>query len=426
MLVVNIDKFQYDIGIQTGFNEDYYDKFFELDRTALKENGHLEYILKIYSNGALLDSNTNQAYHPPLNHIISATFLRMLDLFGVSNKFKIEALEFPPLIYSILILIVVFKIMQKIGLSKKQIILPFSIIVFHPIFIYMSRLINNDQLVTLFTLISILYLLKWYENPSHKNTIMLAFSIGLGAMTKTSIIVMVIPLIFTYLKRLNEYLEDSSLVKKIILEGLLFAIISLPMVFWYPIRNAIKFEQPLFSIRHAFETLKVANTDFSSRWIINREIFDNSLLLNASNVWSYVINSSIIFIMDSEFIPVFVTLILKILSILFILISIISIVKETYKSENKKLLYILIVTYLSWIVGFIYFNISLPYSCTMHVRYVLVAMIIGIIYIGILYNNLKNTTFKYLLKMLIILFEVISILMFIYIIINFILISIFA
>lgn len=422
MLVVDINKFQYDIGIQTGFNEEYYDKFFELDRTVLKENGHLEYILKIYSNGALLDSNTNQAYHPPLNHIISATFLRMLDWFGVSNKFKIEALEFPPLIYSILILIVVFKIMQEIGLSKKEIILPFSIIVFHPIFIYMSRLINNDQLVTLFTLISVLYLLKWYKNPSYKNTIILGFSIGLGAMTKTSIIVMAIPLVFTYLKKLNESLDDMLLVKKIILEGLLFSIISLPMVFWYPVRNAIKFGQPLFSIRHAFDTLKVANTDFASRWIINGEIFDNLLLLNASNVWAYVINSSIIFIMDSEFIPMFVTLILKILSVLFIIISGISIVKETHKSENKKLLYILIATYLSWMIGFIYFNISLPYSCTMHVRYVLIAMIIGIIYIGILYNNLSNTAFKYLLKILIILFEVVSVLMLIYIIINFILI----
>ena len=37
--------------------------------------------------------------------------------------------------------------MLEIGLNKKQIILPFSILAFHPVFIFMARLINNDELV---------------------------------------------------------------------------------------------------------------------------------------------------------------------------------------------------------------------------------------------------------------------------------------
>ena len=418
MITVNINTFQYDIGIKDGFNEAYYDKFFKLDRTTLKENGHLEYILKIYSNGALLDSNTNQAYHPPLNHIILASFIKILDCFGASNKFKIEALEFPSIIYSILIIMVIYKIMKEIGLSSKQIILPISIIIFHPLFIFMSRLINNDNLVILFSLVSILYLIKWYKNPTYRNTIILALAIGFGGMTKTSIVVMVIPLLFTYMKKIIESVDDSKLIKRIILEGLIFSCISLPLILWYSIRNAIKFGQPPFSIVSASETLKVASTNFKDRWILNGELFNNLLMQNASNVWAYVINSSIAFMVEATIIPKYISLVLKLLSVILILISFIGILKYTKTQENKKLLYILLTTYFAWIIGFIYFNISLPYSCTMHSRYIVVSIIIGIIYIGIFYNNIKSPILKNLLKILIVLFEIISIILVLYLIIK--------
>ena len=192
---------------------------------------------------------------------------------------------------------------------------------------------------------------------------------------------------------------------------MIFSLISLPLFFWYPIRNAIKFGQAPFAIATAFEELKCAKTDFASRWIINSEFFYNSLELDASNVWAYVINSSIIFCFGQGFMPDWVAILLKILSMFLIIISIIAIFKETRIKESNKLLYILAITYFSWIIGFIYFNISLPYSCTMHVRYIIVSMVIGIIYIGILYKNIERPLFKFLLKLLVILFNIISIFM---------------
>jgi len=416
MFNLNINLFQYDIGIKNGFNEEFYDKFFDFDRTVLKENGHLEYILRIYSNGKLLESNTNQAYHPPLNHIILASFIKLLDVVGLSNKLKIEALEIPGVVYSILILVLAYKIMKEIGFNHKQIILPFSLITFHPLFIYMSRLINNDQLVILFTLLSILYLLKWYKEPTYKNTIIIAVAIGLGAMSKTSIVVMAIPLIFAYLNKLYKSVENFNLVKKIIIEGILFAIIALPLILWYPVRNFIKFEQPLFSVVSALDILKVNSTTFCDRWILNNELFSNTLASNASNVWAYVINSSIAFMMEIKIIPKTLAIILKIMSLLLIIISFIGFFKYTNKNANKGLLYILCMTYIYWIIGFIFFNISLPYSCTMHARYIVVAMIIGIMYIGIFYNNIKNRYLKFLIKNLIILFEIISIVFILYLV----------
>lgn len=180
MSIFNIRQFQFDIGIEDNFNDSFYDKFFEFDRSALKINGHLEYILTIYSTGHLLDSNGNQGYHPPLNHIILASFMRVLDFFGADNKQKIEGLEIVPFIYGILIVFVAYKIMRECNMSKKSTILPISLIMFHPMFIYLSRLINNDELVILLTLVSILYLIKWSKEPTYKNTIILGLAIGLA------------------------------------------------------------------------------------------------------------------------------------------------------------------------------------------------------------------------------------------------------
>ena len=71
-------------------------------------------------------------------------------------------------------------------------------------------------------------------------------------------------------------------------------------------------------------------------------------------------------------------------------------------------------TYFSWIIGYIYFNISMPYSCTIHARYIITASVIGIIYIGVLYNNLKNKDLKYLIFSLSWLFNLLSIILFVY------------
>ena len=58
-------------------------------------------------------------------------------------------------------------------------------------------------LVNLLMLISVLYLIKWYKNPTYKNISIQAISIGLAGMTKTSVLVMAIPIIFVYMKKVN-------------------------------------------------------------------------------------------------------------------------------------------------------------------------------------------------------------------------------
>ncbi|MFM9587508.1 hypothetical protein, partial [Streptomyces caniscabiei] len=67
MLEAKVYQLQYDLGIeQETVNDLTYDDIMEIDRKHIKENGNLEYLVRIYQTGRLLESNSNQGYHPPL------------------------------------------------------------------------------------------------------------------------------------------------------------------------------------------------------------------------------------------------------------------------------------------------------------------------------------------------------------------------
>lgn len=400
MLSAKVYQIQYDLGVQNIEGDFNYDNFFNLDRKYVKENGNIEYLIRIYQTGQLLETNTNQGYHPPLHHYISAGVMRICDLFGASNEVKLEAAEIPAFIYSILLMIVIYQITKELKLKDITKILVMLMVALNPLLIYMSRLINNDMLVTLCVFICLLYLLKWYKNPTLKSTCILALSVGLGASSKTSIMVMFLPLVVTYFVKFFKSAEDLKLIKKILIYGLIFSVIALPLVFWYQIRNAMKFGQPFFGVVTANPEFAVANNDFVNRWLINSEIFATKLELSASNVISYVINSSIIFMIDTEFLSNIFLNFMRIINISLIIISLISLIKNVKKDFVDL---ILVTTYVAWLISFIGFNISLPYSCTMHSRYIVAVIVIGMFYIAKLYENTDKKWLKNLINVLVVL-----------------------
>ena len=328
--------------------------------------------------------------------------MRICDLFGASNEIKLEAAEIPAFVYSILLMMVIYQITKELKLKDVTKILVMLMVALNPLLIYMSRLINNDMLVTLCVFICLLYLIKWYKNPTLKSTCILALSVGLGASSKTSIMVMFLPLVVTYFVKFFKSAEDFKLVKRILMYGLIFSVIAFPLVFWYQIRNAMKFGQPLFGVVTANPEFAVRNNDFANRWLINSELFSSRLELSASNVISYVINSSIIFMVDTEFLSNIFLNFIRIINISLIIISLISLIKNIKKGFING---ILVITYVAWIISFIGFNISLPYSCTMHSRYIVSVIIIGMLYIAKLYENTDKKWLKNLINILVVLYS---------------------
>lgn len=244
----------------------------------------------------------------------------------------------------------------------------------------MSGSINNDELVTMFAVIELFYLIRWQKNPSMKNAVIIALCIGLGLMTKTSMIVMLVPTIYVYFKKLIEFVNSDRSIRKLLIELFVFFVISSTLGLWFQIRSLINNLNTL-GIIQPYEYLSIANESIFARFGISN-IFKSSNV----NIWNYLIYSSLNFVVSEK-----VTAYNIIMAILVITL-IVDIIYFIFK--NIKSYKVLFITLLTWWISYFYLNISMPYTCSMHSRYMVVPISIGIIYLGLGMKNEKNKVLK--------------------------------
>lgn len=402
-----IGKNQYDSKIWNLHKLEDYEEAYKFNEEKIGDGGHMFYIMLLYKDFHLPDKVGGQYYHPPLHHFISAIWLRVMDVFPLNAMQKIESLQILSFIYSVLILLFSYKILERLKIGAKGKILSMILLNFSTIYIYMSGFINNDILITLFIVMNLYYLIKWYEDPSWKNTILVALTLGLGLNVKTSMIVMLLPAIFVYFKKLMEMVKNEEKYAKVIWELIVFAIILAPLGLWYQIRLISQFNWHFFGVQMPYEHFSVKDATFWQRWgIISKELLDNTILVKNSNIFSYVINSALYCLGNFSNV---ISYIIKGLLIILIAITVFVIAKHSLRKKQEKIKNILIITFITWIIAFIYFNISMPYSCTMHSRYIGILFIIGMMMLGIEVDKSKNKYWIFFNYLISIMFSIFSI-----------------
>lgn len=208
--------------------------------------GHANYIEYWYKNGLKLPEfdvrQIWQYYHPPLHHWLMALLLKLFMLFGMKYEVACQALQLLPFIWSSLTIVVSYRIFRFAKLKELPLVISAAIVCFHPTFVLMGGFFNNDMLCVLLMMLSIMFALKWYRNPTLPNIIPVAFSVGLGMMTKLNawMVAPAIAVIFLYvfIKNIKHWL-------KYLAQFAIFGVICAPLGLWWPIRNLIKFEMPL-------------------------------------------------------------------------------------------------------------------------------------------------------------------------------------
>ncbi len=368
----------------------------------IEPNGNgLSYIFTIYETGRLPDNNAGQNYHPPLHQILAASWLKIVGLFTQDFEIMCESLQFLTLTYSMLLILILYKITEKLRLKDKYKILLMIVVSFHPTFIILSGTLNNDILCLLLVSWSILRLINWYNNPNIKNTTFLAIIIGLGVMAKTSGGIIALPTIYIFLLRMFKDIKRTSkkkmMFQKYMYLFIFFGCISLPIGLWYPIRNYIKFGQPILYVMDVNNPdLYVGDKSLISRlnpfsseifkmycdpWVdFNMPIF----LLKCSlfEEYSWGTNFGIIY-------PI--VIILNLIMIVVFLISFINcLIKNEKRNLHWKISFAILLIFN--IVSFLAMNIKLPYGCSMNFRYLLPTIFIGAIftYFNLDYYRRKN------------------------------------
>ena len=365
-------------------------------------SGALNYIKVIYETGHLPNSNNKQYYHPPLHHILSAGWLKMINIiFPNSEKnFQYESLQFLTVIYSMLIVVCAYKIFKELRLSKKVKLLLMLIIAFHPSLIILSGSLNNDELCFLLELYALLRLMKWYKKDSILNTISLAIVTGLCVMTKISGALIALPIIYVFLfklyKEMKKSKEKKEVLKKHLSRFILFGLISLPIGLWFGTRNFILFGQKLLYVPNPGDSLFVGDYRKIQRFLpFSNEIFSLYCKpFDDYNIPIYLLKCSLFG--EYNWGEGLVRTILYFISLgvnaIFVIYTAFCVIKNMITKNKRNVVWrvMLFIVFVSNIISYISMNIKMPYGCTMDFRYLFPALFSAITFIGIELNNKKK------------------------------------
>lgn len=377
----DIAAFQFDVGIKEDINKSInYESLYETFDKDYNEGRHINYIMQLYTRGSLPGKIIGQFYHPPLHHFIMALNLKIMDLFSDSASFKFESMQVVTCVYSIVILLVLYKLLEELKVDDKNKILPMLLFAFYPLYIFMTGSINNDELVTMLALICLLYLLKWKKDPSIKNTIIVASSIGLGLMTKSSMYVMIIPAIYVYFSVLMEHVKMDKKYGIILLELLIFVLIAGILGFWFQVRSYLNGQYTL-GIIEPYDYLSIEDKGF-----VERFCFVNPFVMSDVNIWNNLMYTSLNFgilkINNIYLIAMIVLLITLIIDTIYFIFR---------NFEKEKLL---MVSFITWWAFYFFLNIQMPYICSMHSRYMVVPISIATIMLAKGLQEEKNKIIK--------------------------------
>ncbi len=381
--------------------------FFQNDIGTFSEKsvGHLGYTYYLYANNHLIDFDPrewNQFYHPPLHYVLLAVWAKINTLFGISVEHMDEHLQILPFIYSMFTLGYLNKIGKRLGMSARGICIVLLVAGFFPISIMMSGGLNNDGLLFLFMIMSIYYTVLWYYDPKWKHIIGMAISIGCAIMTKLSGGLLAPAMAFLMLLQLYRNRKDWLFYMK---QFLVFGLIAFPLGLWFYIRNMILFKMPinyvpllpedmdqfigmftktqrLFDIKGQLDTLSIQWNNFSPN--VDHNIFISIFKFSTFGEGVFYVNNIVIkFISTGLFWMVVVILVL--LPILFF-------VKLIFSRNDKDIRSIIIslgIASATIFLLYVKFCFEFPHICTMHVRYIYVAILIGFLFLGMVETKNK-------------------------------------
>lgn len=349
--------------------------------------GHFGYIGYIFFNNHLPTGNPTDYwcfFNPPLFYIISAIFMKIQTFFNFTIEQGLENLQILSVLYTTIFIIYVYRILKEINIRK--VIIPLILFVgLSPAIVIMSGSLNNDILSIMLSTMAIFYCIKWYESDLVSDLIKIAITISLAIMTKisTAIIAVAIATIF-----LVKVIQNKNDIKKYVKYFSIFALISLPIGLWFPIKNLILYDIPVTYVQSVDED----NDANISKYSILERLFSvsegqlDSVNINMSKenaeynillttLKSYIVDEQIDYENNSTlkltipliFICSFVILILFVVNLVYIL--------KNYKDINNNWILFFILLFVLEIISYLKFCFDYPFTFTMNFRYIVPTLI---------------------------------------------------
>lgn len=381
-------------------------RYHDIGYLSLEGSGHAGYILYILRNHQLPPTNNFQFYHPPLFHFLAALMCGMLEqvVHFVDDGQVLEAGKVISCVASCWSLLLVPNICNHLKMNQRATCIAVAIVALFPNCYLLAGRLNNDSLSVYFLILAVLYTIKWYQEQTWTNTIVLAFAIGLGMMTKLSVGTMAfftgpIMLIILY-RKIIEKNWQGLFAKLAAFGGLVF-----PLGLWHSIHHYIVFKQPFGYVLPISKDAEIYKGYVSP---IKRFLdFTLSNLFEPLychpqkdyNINEYIIQCSVFGEFEynmQEFLPKvvaeFIPRALVGINIIMVGISLYAMydILVNGKKLNCMLRFGIPALWGIVYVFYIHFNIQYPFGCTMDYRYIVPTAFTGAICIGALYDRLRE------------------------------------
>ena len=349
--------------------------------TLLDEAGHLEY----------------QFYHPPFNAFMQGVWMHICEpfmkLYNTINHSKYydtndwnslyQTTEILSTFYMNVATYFAIKLVYKIKVDNIFKALGALFVALFPALMILAGQENNDPLCIMNCFIVIYFTYCWWENHSYFNAAMIGLFGGLAMFAKLSGALIVLPAIVAFIIALIHSITYKEKFIYILIQGIMIGLIMAPLGLWFHIYAKIRFNQPFgFVFSNLNHDLYVGDYSFYARFL---NIFDFNDMFGKIwgntfvnyNLPNFLIKSALF----GEYSFLFsdaLAIISLLLNYLFVYLSLILMIiyficSHDEHFEIKIIGGVLIITQL---IAQLYFNIKMPYGCTMDFRYI-VPIILG-------------------------------------------------
>lgn len=341
--------------------------------------GHAAYILNLMQYHRLPLSNKLQFYQQPFFYIAGSLMSLVVNsILNTSSAYELaDAARTAACTASCLMLPASDALCRECGIGGRGRVISTALVACSPVFYMTAGMLTPDSLSTLLMVLAVLYTIKWSNDCSWKNTVLLAVIYGLGVMTKVSVGVIALFTAVVFVIRLVKTVKtDAKQWKMLILRYIVFGLISLPLGLCYSVRNYRMFGQPLgYVLDIGGSRSKLYTGDRSIAARIFTFSIDNIMkgpyadVFNDYNAPAYYLKSSLFGEYRYE-VPAIIPAVLLFAALFITFIAVVAFIYQLIHLKNKSIAYyaVPVVSVLMY-ASVTYFYMKYPYGCSMDYRY---------------------------------------------------------
>lgn len=242
-----------------------------------QHTGHEGYAWILFTTKKLPTTNAWQFYHPPMNALMQAGFMRFMRAltgafdeiftwFGRDGYFPTAFLHNKPkaitdgtryylyqtcqilsVMYACITCVALIKTLWLFDFSDKTKLIMSAVVIFFPRHIAFSGLLNNDPIAYMFSMLAFYHAVKWWKGGKSIGRILAcALFLGLGMMSKLSSATIALPIagifIYEFVHTLRKKTDALSIGKMLLQYGAFLAICA-PLGLWFQVYANARFGQ---------------------------------------------------------------------------------------------------------------------------------------------------------------------------------------